>query len=206
MERAWKSFWQIVQDNKKMNLRATISFGVAIIIGFLMPLDDPLMQEIFQQMSKLAGELAADSGVFAMIKLIFINNITVALMMILLGFIFAIIPFFLLVLNGVFIGFFTNFFLNEGGSLFGFIASLVPHGVFELTAIVLAAAYGFKLGSIAWRGLKGLVTGNKTLSAGDNLVDILRELVIFTIGILIALLIAAIIESTISLAIASMFI
>lgn len=205
MVRAWQSFWQIVKDNRMMNLRATMIFVVAIILGALMPLDNALMLETLEQMSELAGELAVGSSVFQMIQLIFVNNITVALMMILLGFIFAIIPFFLLVINGVFIGFFTKFFLNEGGSLFGYLVSLLPHGVFELTAIVLAGAYGFKLGSIVWRGLRGLVTGNKTLSAGDNVVDVLREMTIFIIGILIILLIAAIIESTISLALAEFF-
>lgn len=206
MRQAWQSFWQIIKDNKKMNIRAAIIFIVSIIVGFFINLENPLMMEMLEQMSELAAQLGADSSAFDMIQLIFVNNITVALLMIFLGVIFGIIPFLFLVINGLFLGFFTKFFLSDGSSVFGYFVSLLPHGVLELTAIILAAAYGFKLGSMVWQNLKDFVAGNKTVRSSDSFADIARDLVIFIIGIMIMFLLAAIIESTLSLALAGIFI
>ncbi len=206
MAQAWQSFWQIVKDNKEMNWRATIIFIMSIVVGLFINISNPLMLEMLEQMSELAGQLGADSSAFDMILLIFMNNITVALLMIFLGFIFGIVPFLFLVINGLFLGFFTKFFLSEGSSVFGYFVSLLPHGVLELTAIVLAGAYGFKLGAILWRNLKAFVTGNEAVKDSSSFADIARDTVIFIVGIMIILLLAAIIESTISLALAGMFI
>jgi stage II sporulation protein M len=204
MDNAWRIFWQIIKDNKKMNWRATIIFVVALIAGLFLSLDNQVMIEVLEQLSEVVEGLD-DSNVFSLIQYIFINNATVALLMILLGFIFAIVPFFVLVFNGVFIGFFTKLFLSDGGSLFEYFVSLAPHGILELPAIVLAGAYGFKLGSVVWNGIKGMISGHRIDNVRDRFASGLREMVIFIIGILIMLLIAAIIESTISLWLTMLF-
>ncbi|MBO6729654.1 MAG: stage II sporulation protein M [Maricaulis sp.] len=100
---------------------------------------EALRATLFQSEAQLAGQL----GMFA--AFLFSHNTRVALFAFALG-VFACIPSFLLTLyNGLIIGAFAGLFAERdlGYELFGWLSI---HGVTELSAIIIAAGGGFRMG------------------------------------------------------------
>jgi stage II sporulation protein M len=78
---------------------------------------------------------------------IFIQNTKATLYIVILGIFFSIFPIVAILLNGAMIGYilvniesYSNFTLVEG------ILYMLPHGVFEIPAVILAVSLGIKLG------------------------------------------------------------
>ncbi|MEW6033447.1 MAG: stage II sporulation protein M [Chloroflexota bacterium] len=78
---------------------------------------------------------------------IFLNNAIKALLVIMLGTAFGVIPLLFTVTNGVVLG----FAIQLAGSASLVTAALLPHGVIEIPAVLLSAGLGFSLGATAWR-------------------------------------------------------
>ena len=79
---------------------------------------------------------------------IFENNASGCLLSIVLGPLFGIYPAFFIASNGVIIGVALGMVVAKYGVLFGvlvFVLGLLPHGIFELTAVFISAAMGIKL-------------------------------------------------------------
>lgn len=77
--------------------------------------------------------------------LIFLNNSIKSFVAMLLGVFFGIVPILFVFLNGLIIGFFARFIGSEIG-IATFILLLLPHGILEIPAVILACSYGFWLG------------------------------------------------------------
>ncbi|MEM4702477.1 MAG: stage II sporulation protein M, partial [Archaeoglobaceae archaeon] len=88
--------------------------------------------------------------------LIFINNSVKSFFAMLLGIFFGIVPVLFLFLNGLIIGLFAKF-IGEKIGLLKFILLLLPHGILEIPAVILACSYGFQLGVEFARNRKGIV-------------------------------------------------
>lgn len=88
---------------------------------------------------------AGDYGFFRLFLFIFNNNLIIAFLAILGGFIFGLPTFFILASNGFFIG--LVFGVAAGEINLGLIIlSLLPHGIFEIPAILFSLSAGFLLG------------------------------------------------------------
>ncbi|MCS7119423.1 MAG: stage II sporulation protein M [Archaeoglobaceae archaeon] len=77
--------------------------------------------------------------------LIFLNNTIKSFFAMLLGIFFGIVPIIFIFLNGLIIGFFAKFVSEEVGMI-TFILLILPHGIIEIPAVILACSYGFWLG------------------------------------------------------------
>ncbi|NAY89961.1 MAG: hypothetical protein GU347_04530 [Desulfurococcales archaeon] len=91
---------------------------------------------------------------FWSVVLIFINNLTVALLMYILG-ITVVLPSLIVLLNGAVAGVVVAFAENKGISSALAILSMVPHGIFELSAFFISASYGTMLGVMFWKRVLG---------------------------------------------------
>lgn len=87
--------------------------------------------------------------------LIFLNNSIKSFLAMLLGVFFGVIPVLFVFLNGLIIGFFAKFVGSEIG-IVNFVLLLLPHGVLEIPAVILACSYGFWLGVEFVRDRKNL--------------------------------------------------
>ncbi len=83
-------------------------------------------------------------GTFEMIIYILNNNLKNSFFAMFLGIIFGIVPGFTALANGYVLGFVAEKSILVGGP--GILWRLVPHGIFEFPAIILALATGMKLG------------------------------------------------------------
>lgn len=125
---------------------------------------------------------------------IFLNNVRALLGASLLGlFSFGSLALILLFAPMAIVGFFAGEVVNLGNNpLTFFIAFIVPHGLFELPAAVLATAFALRLGA-------SMISPPAGVSAGENLLHALTDLVkLFIFVILPLLLVAAWVEANVT--------
>ena len=114
-----------------------------------------------------------------------VNNIQVAIMAFAFGALLCLPTVFLLVYNGASLGFAGGLFADAGelGKFFGLI---LPHGLLELTAVVIAGAAGLRVG---WAVI---APGDR--SRGQALGEEARQAVVIALGLALAFVAAGLIE------------
>lgn len=126
----------------------SVAFGVLLIVGFVAGLilkdfADGLVSNFAQQVEDM-GILDEDGTVSAFALLT--NNVRATLLTILYGFVpYVFLPALSLGTNALLLGAFAAYYVNNGSSLLLYLAGIIPHGIFELPAIVLAVAMGIYL-------------------------------------------------------------
>ncbi|RQD69099.1 MAG: stage II sporulation protein M [Tindallia sp. MSAO_Bac2] len=105
-----------------------------------------LFSLFFDDLEELASEVFSGSSMWRGVRILFFNNLRASLMM-LLGGIILILPLFGLIVNGGLVGAVSALILNEGTiGLFGFyVVGILPHGIFEIPALILSGAIGLKV-------------------------------------------------------------
>jgi len=183
-------FWQEI----KITLFVVISvFLSGILIGLLMPNFFKIL--ILQATShKFTSIMMGANSIWSLGVRIFINNFSVALILFGCSFIFF-IPTIILLTNGLIIGVFLELAYNldslQPGMFITTILSLLPHGIFEISAFLLSAVLGINL------ALK-LIFGRKILSPQKRFSALITYIKKFIFIILPLLVIAALFEVTIS--------
>jgi stage II sporulation protein M len=93
------------------------------------------------------AELILGGSLLRGIMLLFLNNLFTSLQMVVLGIFLGIPSLFGLFFNGALLGSLLVTLGRESQPVFAFIAlGILPHGVFELPAFFISAAFGLKLG------------------------------------------------------------
>ena len=137
-------------------------FVLCIILGYAISVIAPTMTDtLLSGLEQKAADLSARSPL-GMTLGIFLNNAFVCLLEIVLGIVtFGIFPAFSIASNGVIIGVALGMVITKYGAVVGvlvFVLGLLPHGIFELTAVFMSAAMGIKLfydivrSAIKWDG------------------------------------------------------
>lgn len=124
------------------------AFGVLVLVGFVVGLVRPAAVEpllnLFSDMIELRGmeQLAG----MELAESIFSNNLFALFWAIMLGFLpFLRLPALELGLNALLLGGFAAYYRHGGGSLVFYLAGVLPHGVTELSALVVSCASGLWL-------------------------------------------------------------
>ena len=151
----------------RYSLRITaIAFGALILLGFAGSLLLP----------KLADQL-------------FLQFVRATVFSIAYGFIpFIYLPALSIGINSLLLGLFAGVYVNNGISLLAYFAGIVPHGIFELPALILALSSGIYL----CRKVTDYVRHNEKGVMGPLMKDLLRLFVMHIIPLLMA---AAVIEA-----------
>jgi stage II sporulation protein M len=135
------------------------------------------------------------------IVIIFLNNAIKAGMVIYIGFLFGIYPAIFMVLNGMVIGYLMHqYYVVNGASMMFEILfkGILPHGIIEIPVIIIASAYGLRSGNIAIRWIGCLFNGSKAKAMARETERYMIMTVPVLLGIVILLLLASLIESTIT--------
>jgi stage II sporulation protein M len=101
---------------------------------------------------------------FTVVFLFFKNLLTAGMAFLLSPLIF--VPAAILLLNGYLLGMVGSIVANEV-SLWAALASLAPHGIFEMPALVIAAAAGFRFGIAVLKKIKSKIGGTDYLVSYD---------------------------------------
>lgn len=128
---------------------------------------------------------------------IFLNNAIKSVLIMFLGLLLGILPLFMLVANGMILGYVLSLQTNES-TLSIVLKGILPHGIIEIPVILLACAYGLKLGMLVWKmGMQLFVPADKR-SARTELAKTLHLTKPLILVIVVLLMVAAIIESTLT--------
>ena len=116
-------------------------FFFSAFISFLQPNSFSFLNELLKGLIDKTQGL----GTPQLIAFIFYNNASSAFVALFAGMIFAFVPFFNILLNGVLLGYVVSR-ASEVSTVSDILLRLLPHGVFELPAIFIAVGLGIKLG------------------------------------------------------------
>ncbi|MFC2004157.1 stage II sporulation protein M [Chloroflexota bacterium] len=131
---------------KKWILIAVFLFGIGLVLGLATPISiaDLAAEDIaaLEQLSDLLATLPK-SSIFV---IIFLKNVSALLISFVLSPIFYLAPVTALTVNGWLIGFLSAIVVQEE-SLGYLLAGLLPHGIFELPALILGEAVALSFGT-----------------------------------------------------------
>jgi stage II sporulation protein M len=174
--------WKFLIECRWYNVFVTGIFSLLFLIGFTFPVF--FRAEIIVFIGELI-ELVEGKGLIETFFFIFFNNLKASFLSLLLGVSFGIFPFLIAVSNGYLIGFVSReVAMIEGISV---LWRLIPHGIFELPAVIFSIGIGLKIGSDLLDHQK-----NKKERLRINYVEGLR---VFIFVVIPLLLLAGIIES-----------
>jgi stage II sporulation protein M len=191
-------FVNLYRRNKIFLNVSIVMFLISLIIGAVGPF---ISSSFHDYMINLTLNYFSDiRGVSPTTISIFLNNSTLALLYLYIGgFGFGIIS----TLQLIKIGLLTSFISAEYPKSIIF---LLPHGIFELSAYVIATAAGFKFLSVAIGMIKGFVELKEDIPINDQVNKIIndnylkfRDSVFLLVIAIFILFIAAIIEANITI-------
>lgn len=197
------SFGQFVKGlarNKGYMLAAGAIFIASIAAGAFWAED--LRQLLIAQLEGLQSVAKSleqsENAELSFFVFIFLNNAIKAVLVMLFGAFFGLAPLFFLVLNGMILGFVVEVSRSQGQDMAELIfKGLLPHGIIELPAIVIACAYGLKFGGLVISSLFSL-GAEKRQHLDARWETGLKQLAGAAVWIVILLFVAAIIESTVT--------
>ncbi len=189
-------------DFRRLALGCGAGMLAAAIVGYFIGVTVPEtvgeVLEAFQQMVLEAGVIddTGNISVFALLR----NNWQAMLTSAAYGAIpFLFLPMVSLMTNGALLGLLAGYYRSNGMSMAAYLAGILPHGVFELSALVLSIACGTCL----CRNLCYLVLGSsRRVPLVDLLSNLLRVLLLIVLPLTVA---AALIECYITPVVMGLF-
>jgi len=172
--------FKYIKESKKYIYTVILIFILFALIGIIFPVPEIILQKITEFIANLI-EKTKDMNFYEMLYFIFSNNIRIAFLSILFGIFFGIFPIISSITNGYILGFVSLMTIKQAGILE--LWRLLPHGLFELSAIFLSFGIGLRLGMFLFN--------NKSLKQ-----ELKESLRVFIFIILPLIIIAAIIETT----------
>jgi len=135
---------------------ATVLFAVSIVIGVgFVNLNPGFGEEVMSLFNdQVVGQILSDSQAILAFK-IFLNNLTTCVLLFLGGASLGLVTMLILSVNGLLVGVVTELVRAQQGALY-IVAALVPHGVFEIPAVLISGGLGFLLARAIiseWHGL-----------------------------------------------------
>ena len=202
----WPDYRRLLRLNWTWIAAAAAIFLLGFLLGFAGARAAPeralvIAEPVFSQLETLAAQVLASNNPLVRSGLIFANNARASVLTLLLGAAFGLVPLGALFTNGsiigLLIGFGTGTPLPELPDLprdpLFFAAALLPHGIIELPAMLVIAAWGLKLGLAPW--LPSAAGARATVWRTTA-----RESLQILVPVLVLLLVAAVIEANLTLA------
>lgn len=203
-----RSVWQDLKQTSQFIAIAFVIFAVSIYIGITNDSFTVFLNTQIEAMRGMVEQLDQSSNpTLSTIVFIFLNNAIKSVMVIFLGAFFGIFPVFFLAVNGLIIGYIVKLTLDGQMliSLFDLIVkTLLPHGILEIPALILVAAYGLRLGKLLFSTMGALIMNhNKLDQIGLQYKETLKRCAVMAVYATLLLLVASIIESTFTMWLAS---
>jgi stage II sporulation protein M len=138
---------RVIIDNRIWLMLAAILFlvssGAVYTVGLSQAVIPP---EAFSGLEKLVDRIMGMPP-FAAALFVFVNNLISMVQMLVLGFAAGLSPILTLALNGGLVGALVAMTADEGLPVFRLVAvTILPHGIFELSAFFLCGGLGLKFG------------------------------------------------------------
>lgn len=133
-----------------MILISSAIFFVGIFIGYF---SAHALEDLAEGVESLFSPLTS-LPLLMLAMIILANNLIKTFIYMILGVLFAIPPTLFALVNGIILGVVSFFVAEEKGVLF-LLAGLLPHGVFEIPALLLSCALGIEIGICMIKKVRG---------------------------------------------------
>jgi len=130
-----------LKEGKEYFLIIILIFLASFLLGYCFPV---FFGELIEEFVKGLLERTESMTFLQLLVFIFQNNLSTAFVGMLLGLAFGIFPLFLTFLNGYVLGFVSGKVVGAIG--LSSLIRLVPHGIFELPALIIALGLGLRMG------------------------------------------------------------
>lgn len=193
----------IWEDNKKYFYVACILMLAGGFIGFVQADKvEKIAVQMLAQLKDLVEKIGSNNDALSVFWLIFSNNVTSAVLMMVFGIALAIPPIFGMVTNGILLGYLFQEMAESGHNIvLMFIVGILPHGIFELPAVIFAAGVGIRYGLLMIRGPLAIWTEKGRNELKSDWIHALKQFPYIVVSVILMLLVAAIVESVITPAI-----
>jgi stage II sporulation protein M len=144
--------------NNRLSLAILLSAAIFIFFCFVgaysIAQDEETAEKLISSIqSEMYAYVADDDSAVLSLKL-FLNNLEASVLLFIGGATFGIVTLFVLMSNGVIIGFVISYASDREG-LLPIAASIIPHGIMEIPAFLIAAGLGLMLSESLWAELHG---------------------------------------------------
>lgn len=133
-----------IKSSKKYIFTVSLVFLLFAVVGYFVSLPteiESLLVEKLKEMVLVFEGLNLSQTIWT----IFSNNLYVSFLSIILGILFGIFPIIVSLSNGFIIGYVAHRAVSLDGILI--LWKLLPHGIFEIPAVIISMGIGLKLGS-----------------------------------------------------------
>jgi stage II sporulation protein M len=188
-------------DNRGYVLTACLLLLGGAVIGYLQAdLVETFAKQMMSQVKEIVQRIKDNGGsAAATFWAIFTNNVTSSLMMMALGLFFAFLPVVGLLSNGVLLGFILFKYAAYGINPWLVLAvGILPHGIFELPAVIFAAAVGIRLGMLTFRSIGAVLRINPAEQVKNDWYAVLKQFPAAVLTVIVLLLVAAVVESVVT--------
>lgn len=156
---------ELLKRNKSFILVGVILFVIGGIAGYTVYLNNPDLanlegSSIFSGLEQKIS-FFQNLNILGKIIFIFLNNLLVALISVFLGAILGLFPIFIALMNGFVVGIVAGKVLESNGVGY-LLVGLVPHGIFEIPAILIAIGLGLKFGYLIISTIISILLGKPT--------------------------------------------
>ncbi len=132
-----------LKESRKYIYLATGPFFFAFLIGFLVNVPAEVETKILDMLRELVSKFDG-LNTWQTVWAIFSNNLMVSFLVLILGVLIGIPSVWLALSNGFLVGFVAKFAVQQEGILI--LWRLLPHGIFELPAVLISIGLGIKIG------------------------------------------------------------
>ncbi|UFJ40699.1 stage II sporulation protein M [Brevibacillus humidisoli] len=176
-----------------------LMLGGALVGFFQAETIQEMAKAMLAQLQEIADTLKENNTTANAFWLIFKNNVTSSVLMMVLGLFFAVFPISGLVSNGVLLGYILEM-MSSGGInwLQVFVVGILPHGIFELPAVIFAASLGIRYGVLALRSIGALWRSDQKERVKHDWQTVFRQFPLALFTVVALLFVAAIVESVIT--------
>lgn len=186
---SWDNLNKFVYRNFRLSLdylkKAKNYFWFSLILFFCIGIFGYLFPVFFEeQILKIITELIEKTEGLSglqLIKFIFINNLKSGFFAMIFGIFLGIVPFIVAIMNGYVLGFVANKTIAIEGILV--LWRLLPHGIFEIPAIMISIGLGLRLGLFLIYNC--IIFYNKNLSRLNIYLLIVLSILFFPISLVV---------------------
>lgn len=203
-----RAVWQDLKGTSRFIGVAFIIFAVSVYVGITNDNFSIFLNAQLDAMRDVVSQInESRNPTFATFLFIFLNNAIKCVLVIFLGAFFGMFPIFFLAINGLIIGYVVKLSIDGQSAVSTFdlvVKLLLPHGILEIPALIIVTAYGLRLGKLLFSTMGALLTNHDKLDPiGAKYKETLKRCGVMAVYATVTLLVAAIIESTVTLWLAS---
>ena len=185
-----QEFWR--GGLKRYTVIMSVVLVISALLGYFMCAANPevtnAMVEYFFSVMMDSG-VVSETGAISVLDLL-LNNWMAILLCVVYGFLpFLFLPVMILFSNSYLIGVMGAYYHINGLPMSAFLAGMLPHGIFELSALAMAAAMGF---TICLALVKKIFHAPGTPPMKELVSDVLRTLLLVVLPLLVC---AAVVEA-----------